>query len=174
MKKILVILLMSLLLISCKALTSEEVTFEEYEGEALNFAVVGEIPLVREENVTFTKITLEGLLTSDISTYDGIFITKENQEKASDEQYKDLFISGQCFILIDPEKHFMEFTEMELGYIRAKDASTYGYMTVFQRISEKEMRFNELDLYNDEISDGHIEACYSVLFDLISDRRNES
>jgi len=174
MKKILVILMMSLLLISCKALPSEEESFEEYEGETLNFVVVGEIPLVREENVTFTKITLEELLTSDISSYDGVFITKENQEKASDEQYKDLFISGQCFILIDPEKHFMKFTEMELGYVRAKDASTYGYMTVFQRINEKEMRFNELDLYNDEVSDGHIEACYSVLFDLISDRRNES
>ncbi len=174
MKKILILLMMSLLLISCKALTSEEETFEEYKGETLNFVVVGEIPLVREENVIFTKITLEDLLTSDITTYDGVFITKENQEEASDEQYKDLFISGQCFILVDLEKHFMAFTEEELGYVRAEKASDLSYMTVFQRVNEKEMRFNELGLYNDEVSDGHIEACYSMLFDLISERQNES
>ncbi|MBI9011388.1 MAG: hypothetical protein JEZ08_04100 [Clostridiales bacterium] len=36
---------MSLLLVSCKALISDEETFKEYTGETLNFSVVGEIPL---------------------------------------------------------------------------------------------------------------------------------
>lgn len=174
MKKIVMILMMSLLLISCSALASDEVPFEEYDGEVLNFAVVGEIPSVREENVMFTKITLEELLTSDLSAYDGVFITRENQEEASGEEYKELYKSGQCFILVEPEKHFMAFTEEELGYSSAKDASDYGYITVFQRVNEQEMRFNELGLYNDEVTDGNIMACYSILFDLISERHNES
>ncbi|MBI9011389.1 MAG: hypothetical protein JEZ08_04105 [Clostridiales bacterium] len=68
----------------------------------------------------------------------------------------------------------MTFTEEAFWYARADEVSNPSYMTVFQRVNEKEMRFNEIVLYKDEVSDGHIKACYSMLFDLISKRQNES
>jgi len=64
-----------------------------YKGRDLKIAVIGAIPEVREENITFEKITLEDLqhntdnLSNEVDAIDAIMIMKEFLHEADDDQY---------------------------------------------------------------------------------------
>ena len=84
-RKISLLFIMVILLVSCK---NDDLNL--YKGRDLKIAVIGAIPEVREENITFKKITFEDLQnnTDNLSKeVDAIFIMKEYLHEADDDQY---------------------------------------------------------------------------------------
>ena len=69
----------------------DNIAFKKYNGENLNIAIIGKIPSIREENITFSEINFIDLEDeSALNQYDAIFITKENLMEASKENYSTL------------------------------------------------------------------------------------
>lgn len=63
-----------------------------YTGRALNIAVVGSFPDIREENIRFETITLPELISMEYTKeYDALFIRKEYLEEASQYQYAEVY-----------------------------------------------------------------------------------
>ena len=60
--------------------------FGMYEGEDLDIAVLGNVPDVRESNVSFHELKLDDIFNdSDISGFDAILITKDYLKEFGEE-----------------------------------------------------------------------------------------
>ncbi|MEK5644020.1 MULTISPECIES: hypothetical protein [Paenibacillus] len=64
-----------------------------YQGRSLKIGVIGEVPTVRESNVTFKQITFDDLEKggSFLSSYDAVFIMKEELPTAASPQYAKIY-----------------------------------------------------------------------------------
>ncbi|MFJ7668568.1 hypothetical protein ACIQXI_15830 [Lysinibacillus sp. NPDC097195] len=85
-----------------------------YKGRDLKIAVIGAIPEVREENITFKKITLEDLQhnTDNLSNeVDAIMIMKEFLHEADDDQYVAAYRSLKIPIF------FMQSTKVHVPFV---------------------------------------------------------
>lgn len=164
--KVILLILSLICLISCN-----NIEFEKYNGEDLTIGVIGEIPEVREENITFKKITFQDLEeTKKLNHYDAIFITKENLEEASNNKYASIY--KECiipFFFIENIKGHLPFVDENFSY---EDASQAGNLPVYATgilRNNNELIYNGYGLYDDIESKENIEAVYSIIFKDISD-----
>lgn len=85
-----------------------------YKGRDLKIAVIGAIPEVREENITFEKTTLEDLQhnTDNLSKeVDAIMIMKEFLHEADDDQYVAAYRS------LTIPTFFMQSTKVHVPFV---------------------------------------------------------
>ncbi|GAE37500.1 hypothetical protein [Halalkalibacter akibai] len=144
--------------------------FKLYEGKPLNIAVIGEIPDVKEIQISFETIDFDHLLKEDLKRYDAVFITKENLSEASESKYADVYLNSNLpFIFIEATKSYRSFIEKDLNYeddLDLKETSKH-YAIGFLSSAEEEGKYWYYGLYNDKASPENIKEMYSRIFSTI-------
>ncbi|WP_347860886.1 hypothetical protein U0355_09245 [Salimicrobium sp. PL1-032A] len=154
--------LVLLLLSAC----SQKPEFEQYEGNALEIAVVGEPPNIREEQVEFKEISLEEVKEQNIDSYDGVFIMNEYLSQASRDSYAGIYSTSSIpFFFISAKSHvpfimkdsvFEDSWEWSPGTnytVGILDAKKDGSLTTFG-----------YGLNNDEKTEDSVKGMYSAVF----------
>ena len=150
---------------------SQDPDFEKYQGEALNIAVIGEPPAIKEEQVKFNEISLDELKNRDFSPYDAIFITKAHLIEASESQYAELYRNSAIPIFFISAKSHIPFTMKEEKYSDSWGWSSGTNHSVGILMSEDGETLNSwgFGLYNDEKTEAHIKEMYSRIFKAIEE-----
>jgi hypothetical protein len=150
--------------------------FELYDGKALNIAVVGEQPEIKEEQVRFTEISFDKLTSRELASYDAVIITEENLSKAAESKYANTYLDSTIpFFFISASSH-IPFTVKETEYDEtwkwtAGKNYAVGVLTSLEDDSLKSWGFG---LYNDEKTDEHIKDVYSTIFKTTAELNNKS
>ncbi|NLL67380.1 MAG: transcription elongation factor GreAB [Clostridiaceae bacterium] len=159
-----ILIILSISLTSCTFRKSVET--ELYEGKLLTIGIIGEIPTVREKNISFNKLNFVDLHDDLNSKYDAIFITKENLSKAADSEFLAVYKSSNIpFFFIQSTKGYIPFIEEGLSYEDASEFSDGSYITGLYYGKDIHWTFN---LYNDIENSKNIEEVYSRVFTIIS------
>ncbi|WP_226528755.1 hypothetical protein [Metabacillus niabensis] len=139
---------------------------ELYEGEALRIAVVGEPPDIKEEQVRFSEISFDELLSKELDSFDAVFIMKDHLYKAAESQYTDVYLNTNIpFFFISAKSH-IPFTVKDTEYDESWNWTPGNSYTVGVLRSEEgdSLRNWEFGLYNDEKTEEHIKEMYSRTF----------
>jgi len=143
--------------------------FKLYEGKALRIAVVGEPPAVKEEQVTFSKISFDKLTGEEIESYDAIFITEENLPQASNSNYANTYLDSTIpFFFISANSH-IPFTIKETEFNESWNWSAGNNYAVGVLTSneDKSLKSWGYGLYNDKKTDENIKEVFSRIFETI-------
>jgi hypothetical protein len=170
MKKV-IGLCLTIFILGLVACSTSNTDFELYEGKPLNIAVIGELPEVKEEQISFQEIKFEDLLDGNLNTYDAVFVTKENLSEASESQYADVYFNSKIpFIFIEAKKSYHPFIEKDLTYEESLDLKEVSnhYAIGYLSSETEEDRYWYYGLYNDEVSEENIKATYSIIFGTIA------
>lgn len=157
-----ILLLICLILAGC---SPDAIDTPRYVGKNLVIGVIGDFPNIREENVAFTKITLNQLEDQNLSpVFDAILIMKEHLSEAADPKYAKAYKNaGIPFFFMESKKSYHPFINEELSYDDVPDLSSDNYATGYFR-SGKEFQFWGYGLYNDKINRLNIEDVYTRIF----------
>ncbi|WMM24736.1 hypothetical protein RBU61_17700 [Tissierella sp. MB52-C2] len=144
---------------------------KEYIGEKLSIGIIGDIPEIREVEIEFEIIDFDFLKEEDFdSTYDAIFITKDNFKKASNAEYVSIYKTSEIpFYFIENEKTHVNFIKEDLSYGDEPDAEDGMYITGLFYSKDKVWGYG---LYNNTKNETNIRAVYSRIFEDISKIRN--
>jgi hypothetical protein len=145
--------------------------FKPYEGNSLRIAVVGEQPVVKEEQVRFTEISFVEMTSEKLKSYDSVFITENNFFEAAENKYADVYLDSTIPFFFIGTYNYVPFTEKDLEYNKswnwtAGNSYAVGVLTSKEDESLKSLEFG---LYNDEKTDKHIEDVYSRIFKTINE-----
>ena len=114
MKKVLLFISL-LLLVSCS--TPQEMN---YNGTPLKIAVIGDIPNVNNEKITFQKVTLEELSEKKLEAatiWNAVMITPSMFEKASEDRYIEVYTNSELPVLFfDSPKRHLPFVHEDMSY----------------------------------------------------------
>ena len=163
-KIILILLIVITMFLSC-TINNNSVDSAAYSGEALVIGVIGEIPEIREEQITFEKIDLETLESNQYNfTYDGILIMKDYFEEASESEYASIYKRSSIPIFfIESQKSYIPFITENLNYESVSISDELNYATGIFVLGE-EMKYWGYGLYNDTKNDTNIKDVYSRIF----------
>ncbi|RIW31983.1 hypothetical protein D3H55_13960 [Bacillus salacetis] len=93
---------------------SQDPEFDVYEGKALNIAVIGEPPVIEEEQVRFKEIAFDELNEDIAGSYDAVFITERNLSKASESQFAEVYLASDIpFFFLSANNHIPFTIETE-------------------------------------------------------------
>lgn len=100
-----------ILIISLLLLASCSNQFANYEGAPLNIAVIGNVPEMNNEKITFKTITLEEFNEKYLeaaSELDAVMITPGMFEKASEDRFIEVYNNSKLPIIFfdSPKRHF--------------------------------------------------------------------
>lgn len=158
-----------LLLLFALSGCTQSTHFKLYEGKPLRIAVVGEPPEVKEEQVTFSKISFDKLTGEEIGSYDAVFITEENLPQASKSNYADTYLDSTIpFFFISANSH-IPFTIKETEFNESWNWSTGNNYAVGVLASneDKSLKSWGFGLYNDKKTDENIKEVFSRIFETI-------
>ncbi|CUA79211.1 hypothetical protein [Anoxybacillus suryakundensis] len=140
-----------------------------YSGRELKIGIVGDIPNIRENNVSFIQMSLEDVLQKKFVTkVDSVFITKKHLKEAAEPQYAKIYWESPIpFVFIDSEKVYLAFLDDQLSYEDAHTIKSGDYVVGFH----KDTYFG-IGLYNNIRNEKTIQDCYSRLFVIIERFKN--
>nr|WP_240548443.1 hypothetical protein [Paenibacillus lignilyticus] len=144
-----------------------------YSGKPLRIAVVGVPPKVKEEQVSFIKISFDEMTINKLKDYDAVFVMKENLLKAAESQYADFYMSSIIPVYFISTKSHVPFTEKDIEFEDSWRWSPGNSYAVGVLSSQKNHTLKNwgFDLYNDEKTDANIEELYSRIFKTIEDNK---
>jgi hypothetical protein len=148
--------------------------FELYDGKALNIAVVGEQPEVKEEQVRFTEISFVELTMKELESYDAVIITEENLPEAAESKYANTYLDSTIpFFFISANSH-IPFTIKETEHDEswkwtAGKHYAVGFLTSLEDESLNSWGYG---LYNDKKTAETIQDVYSRIFKTIQERNH--
>ncbi|MFC4559725.1 hypothetical protein ACFO3D_16180 [Virgibacillus kekensis] len=165
MKKPILSFLLGLLLLVLSA-CSQDPEFELYKGKALSIAVVGEPPKIKEEQISFSKISFHELENKDLSGFDAIFIMEKNLRQAAEDQYAEVYLNSTVPFFFIAAKSHVPFTVKEEVYNESWAWSPGNSYAVGVHKSQGDDSLNSwgFGLYNDEKTEEHIKEMYSRIF----------
>jgi len=169
MNKYFVVLFLFVVSVVLPGCTSDIVDTPIYDGNPITIGIIGDSPVVREENVRFEKISFSQLEEVDSSSgYDAIFITKENLSEAADAIYAKTYrTAGVPFFFIESEKSYLPFINEERSYEELPDLGAGNYVTGYLQKGENP-RIWGYGLYNDELNNANIQEVYTRIFKTIN------
>jgi hypothetical protein len=140
--------------------------FELYEGKSLRIAVVGEPPVVQEEQVRFTEITFDELTGEEMDSYDAVFIMENNLSEASKSQYADVYLQSTILFFFIATKSHIPFTVESTEYNPTWNWTAGNNYAVGVLTSDEDETLQTwgYGLYNDEKTDENIKGVYSRIF----------
>jgi hypothetical protein len=166
-----ILLLLSVIIItSCKDKETEDLPkFIAYDGKPLLIGVIGNPPTVKEEQITFKKITFSEL--DNLENYDAVFIMKDHLSEAAEPQFASIFANSKIpFFWIQSEKSYLPFVDAETTYENAPNISSNDYASgAITRNGE--LTYWGSGLYNDIKNKETIQDCYSRIFTVISENK---
>ncbi|MDL4839466.1 hypothetical protein [Aquibacillus rhizosphaerae] len=154
---------------------SSDTEFDLYNGKSLKIAVIGELPKVREEQVEFKEISFDELSKQKVNSYDAVFIMKEKFSEASESQYATIYLKSTTPYFFPATKSLIPFTSVEdIEYSNSWDwepGLPYIHGVYKPQNSERAERLG-FGLYNEEKTEEHIKATYSLVFKKIAELIN--
>lgn len=151
--------------------TPDSVDTPLYPGKALNVAVIGEAPSVRERQVVFSAVTLDEMYNNSRSLsaeYDAVFIMKEHLSEAADARYAEVYqTAGIPFFFIESKKSYMPFILKDLAYEDVPDMNNGMYATGFLN-AEGKWQIWATGLYSDKVNTTNIKSAYSAVFEAVN------
>ncbi len=139
-----------------------------YKGKPLNIAVVGESPEIKEKQVSFSEFPFEKLMlmSNDLDSYDAVFIMPENLSQAAESQYADVYLNSTIpYFFISANSH-IPFTVKDTEYNESwswTPGNSYA-AGVVKSTEDDTLKAWGFGLYNDEMTEEHIKAMYSLIF----------
>lgn len=169
MKKIIGVLMG---LIICMMVGCNTVNSTKYNGRNLNIAVVGEVPTVRENIVTFNKVSFSDLKKEKFSKdYDAVFISEENLSEASKGEYSYIYKKSTIpFFFIGGQKDHVPFIYEDLSYEEVPNTQSQMY-AVGILFDNDDYNYVGYGLYNDTKNKENIEDVYSRIFKSIDEKK---
>lgn len=121
--KTLSLLLLSLFLSGCSFFSSNDSYFatdyQPYNGARLTIGTTGIAPAVAEQNISFTRISLEDIQSNNpvLENLDALFITADYFEEGSTTAYDRAYVESTVPVFfIESKKAHVPFTEEDLTY----------------------------------------------------------
>ncbi|WP_208324215.1 hypothetical protein [Paenisporosarcina antarctica] len=159
------------------ACNKDEVKSEIYSGRDLSIIVIGDIPEVREENITFTQKSLEdiaGDVKKTSNEFDAVFITPAHFSEADDDIYVETYqgLTIPTFFIESLKRH-LPFVNENLTYetaLEIEDETSYatGYLNGGREQNKTDVwRYG---LHNDVKNEVNIKDVYTRMFKTISDQ----
>ena len=144
----------------------------QYSGRHLNIAVVGETPTIRENTVTFDKVSFSDIEKENLSNeYDAVFISKENLSEASKAKYSSIYKKSTIpFFFIGGNKDHVPFIYEELSYEEVPDLQSQMY-AVGILFNNEDCNYMGYGLYNDTENEKNIKDVYSQIFKSIDEKQ---
>lgn len=169
MKKIIGLLMV---VVICMMVGCNTVNSDTYNSRNLNIAVVGEIPTVRENIITFDKVSFLDLEKENFSNdYDAVFISKENLPEASKAEYSYIYKKSTIpFFFIGGQKGYVPFIYESLSYEEVPDLESQMY-AVGILFNNGDYNYVGYGLYNDTENKNNIEDVYSRIFKSIDEKQ---
>lgn len=134
MKKVIIILILSLLLlVSC---SNQQMI--NYVGPPLKIAVIGDIPKMNSEKITFVPLTLEEfseISSQSVDMWNAVMITPSGFEQASDDRYIRMYNDSKLpIIFFDSPKRHLPFVNEKVTYKTAywKSMDNGSHTTIYQ------------------------------------------
>ncbi|WP_345240751.1 hypothetical protein [Pontibacillus salipaludis] len=164
-----------LFLVACQ---SNEVFVKPYEGESLRLAVVGEVPEVREEQVTFTSLSLDEVVELRPHEYNAVLIKEGYLAEAAEQKYVDMYKEKDVpFFFVKSKALAIPFQDIEnlVSYeeqaTRVDDTGHYisGLYYVGKEQGYKSWEFS-YTIEDDEYKRDDVEGVYSQLFQVIEEQ----
>ncbi len=157
------ILLAVLVLAGC---SPERNTFSSplYQGRSLMIGVIGEVPMVRESNVTFKQITFDDLEKGDsfLSAYDAVFIMKEELPVAASPQYAKIYkLAGIPFFFFESSKILPTYIDASISYQDFPDTLSGFFVLGYDGGTGHQFGTG---LYNDTNNETNVKSAYSDIF----------
>ncbi len=171
MKKLFILILLILLVLS--GCSSDTIKTQLYQGKNLVIGVIGNAPVVREDNIRFETIGFNDLeKVGDLSSeFDAILIMKEHLSEASEAKYAKVYKdSGIPFFFIESEKSYIPFIEEDILYEEVPEVKDQTYATGYFQSGEKGEYWG-YGLYNDKVNESNIQDVYSRIFSTIESIR---
>lgn len=139
-----------------------------YDGKKLTIGVVGNAPKVREQNITFKKITLNEIIEEHLSSkYNAVFIMKEHLSEASKAPFAKIYKnSGIPFFFIESKKSYIPFVDEKTNYEEFPDIESGVYAYGYYQSGETGQYWG-YGLYNDTVNEKNISDVYSRIFKTI-------
>jgi len=159
------------LLLAC----SQSPDFELYEGKALSIAIVGEPPELREDNISFSKVSLDELANKNLDSFNAVLIMEEHLTEAAESQYTDIYLNSTIpFFFISAQNH-IPFTEKDTEYNDSWDWTPgNSYATgVLKSQKDDSLKGWGFGLYNDKKNEENIKEMYSRIFKNIEESEIE-
>ncbi|MCM3005905.1 hypothetical protein [Priestia koreensis] len=142
----------------------KNIDFSKYVGRELKLGIIGKIPTVRENNVHFSTLSFQDLKDDKFSSYDAVFITKENLNEASQSIYADVYLKSKIpFYFIKTEKSYIPFVDPDSTYENTGKVSPKSFLTGYRQEGSNN-RYWEYSLYNDIETKKTVEDVYSRVF----------
>lgn len=162
--------ILSILTIALMACTSSP-NYEQYEGQTLRIAVVGEAPEVKEEQVVFTEVSFDEMTSDGLKSYDGVFIREDKLLDASKSRYADVYLQSTIPFFFIGTHNDLPFTDKDLAYDKTFNwtpGMSYAVGVLASQENDTLKKW-EYGLYNDEKTDEHMKAMYSTIFKTINE-----
>lgn len=159
-----------ILIVSLMACTSSP-DFEAYEGDSLKIAVVGNPPKVKEEQVRFTKISFDEMVSEEMNSYDAVFIREDYLLEASKNQYADVYLASSHPFFFIGTNNFLPFTQEDYKYDKTSNWTSGTSYTVGILASQENDTLNAwgYSLSNDTKTDEYMKEMYSRVFKTIDE-----
>lgn len=168
-KKILLTYIILLFVLSACNL-SKSTEGDQYNGHSLNIGIIGELPKSNSDRVKFHSMTFTDLHNdSDLSsTYDAIFITKDNFNEASQSEYARIYKNAKLpFFFIESKKSYIPFIYEDVSYKDAPVIDDQMYITgIF--IKNEQIDFWGFGLLNNQMTDKNINNAFERVFSTIN------
>lgn len=155
--------LISILFVAGCSKEDESIETETYKGQLLHIGIIGEVPEIKEDNVTFTNIEFSNLQNeANLLNYDAIFITKEKLEEADQSIYTKVYNTSHIpFLFIEPPKSYVPLIYEDIDFEEFPDDESGMYAYLYDSDSEHIWGFG---LYNDIVNEQNIQSTYSDIF----------
>ncbi|OEH91712.1 hypothetical protein [Bacillus solimangrovi] len=163
--------LMLFFLSACQTSNVEEL----YEGVSLKIAVVGELPNIREDNITFNKLSLNELYHANLDVYDAVFIMEDHLSDAANEKYVKMYKEKKVpYFFVGSKAYtipFQDFQNPASYEVEAKKVNDTYYFISGLLYEEGGESFRSWSLpysyIDNEIQRDNVQGVYSRVFEVI-------
>ncbi|MBB3127719.1 hypothetical protein FHS19_002373 [Paenibacillus rhizosphaerae] len=135
-----------------------------YQGRSLMIGVIGDVPVVRESNVTLKQMTFDDLEkgTPELSGYDAVFIMKEQLPVAASPQHAKIYkLAGIPFFFFESSKILAAYIDATISYQDFPDTLSGFFVLGYDGGTEHQFGSG---LYNDTKNETNIRSAYSDIF----------
>ena len=155
------------MMVGCNTVNSTQ-----YTGRHLDIAVLGEVPTVRENIITFDKVSFSDIEKENfLNQYDAVFISKENLSQAAKAKYSSIYKKSTIpFFFIGGNKDYVPFIYEDLSYEEVPDLNSQMY-AIGILFNDEDYNYVGYGLYNDTENEKNIEDVYSRIFESIDENQ---
>ncbi|MED4008914.1 hypothetical protein P4629_26410 [Priestia aryabhattai] len=179
-KKIKVLSISFIAIISLVACSSIKTNTEAYKGNKLTIAVVGAKPKINEGEsiINFKNISLEDINHIDSKSYDAVIISKNYLSQAANKKYRSTYLKSSIpFFFTESKASVLPFVDNSLTYEQYADRvnDKQDYITGLLGASNNQYKTWQYgyNIMNNKIDRTNVKHIYSQVFKTIEKVKKE-